>query len=392
MAPPARDAGRLGVAAPATLWVLLAVAAILIVVFAGLVARHLTRDARRTSASYARVFRALANPGEGGATEALLAQATDIRREGIPIVVTNAEGIATDTANVPPMGLDSPEMRAFVASLDRDNPPVVEPTVGVIHFGAAPVRKYLRLVLLMMVGSLLAVLGAGYIARKGELRAGQDRVFVAMARESAHQLGTPLSSLAGWIEALRGAPHAETREIAEHIAADYRRLDRVSRRFERIGQPPRAERVDVGALAVASAAYFRPRLPKLANTVTVDVKVDSQAPVVHGDSLLLEWALEALVKNAVDALKGRSGVITLTVKDEPEFVVLTVEDDGPGVPHPVAGDLFEPGVTTKTGGWGLGLALTRRIVEEGFRGRVTHEPTPVGARFAVRLPRNGDVA
>ena len=390
MASPARDAGRLGVAAPATLWVLLAVAAILIVVFAALVASHLTRDARRTSETWARVYRGLASPNEGA--EALLAQAREIRLQGIPIVVTNRDGIATDTANVPPFGLDSPEMRTFAADLDRSNPPIVDSLVGTIHFGAPPVRKYLRVVLLLMVGSLLAVLGAGYIARKGELRAGQDRVFVAMARESAHQLGTPLSSLAGWIEALRSAPHAETREIAEHIAADYRRLDRVSRRFERIGQPPRAEQVDVGALAVASAAYFRPRLPKLANTVTVDVKVESQAPVVHGDSLLLEWALEALVKNAVDALKGRSGVITLTVKDEPEHVVLTVEDNGPGVPHPVAGDLFEPGVTTKTGGWGLGLALTRRIVEEGFGGRVTHEPTPVGAKFAVRLPRNGDAS
>jgi signal transduction histidine kinase len=77
----------------------------------------------------------------------------------------------------------------------------------------------------------------------------------------------------------------------------------------------------------------------------------------------------------------------LTVRDEPEWVVLAIEDNGPGVPQPLAGDVFEPGVTTKTGGWGLGLALTRRIVEEGFSGRVTLEPSAVGARFAVRLPR-----
>ena len=389
MSPPAPDARRAGSVAPATLWVLLAVAALLIVLFAGLVARHLTRDARSTSASYARVFRALASPGEeGAATDALLAQAAEIRREGIPIVVTNPQGIATDTANLPqPMGLDSPEMRAFVASLDRANPPIEEAGVGTIHFGTPPVRKYLRVVLSLMIASLLAVLGAAVLARRSALRAGQDRVFVAMARESAHQLGTPLSSLAGWIEALRGQSSPEARDIAEHIAADYRRLDRVSRRFERIGQPPRAEQVDVAALATAAAAYFRPRMPKLANTVTIDVKVTSTSPVVQGDSLLLEWALEALVKNAVDALKGRSGTIRLTVADEPEHVVLLVEDDGPGVPQPVAGDLFEPGVTTKTSGWGLGLSLTRRIVEEGFRGRVTLEPSSDGAKFAVRLPR-----
>lgn len=388
MAPPARDPGRLGATRPVTLWALLALAAVLIVVFALVVARHLTDEARRTTSSYARVFRQLTQPGEENATDALLRQAREIRETGIPIVVTNAAGVATDTANLPrPMGLGSPEMHAFVAGLDRVNPPVIEPSVGTIHFGAPPVRKYLQLILAMIVLSLLSVLGAGMIAKRGEVRASQDRVFVAMARESAHQLGTPLTSLAGWIEALRERPDEGSRDIAEHIAADYRRLDRVSRRFERIGQPPREERVDVGALAVAAAQYFRPRMPKLANTVSIDVTVDSRAPVVQGDSLLLEWALEALVKNAVDALKGRGGTITLAVRDEPDSVVLEVSDDGPGVPMPLAGDLFEPGVTTKTGGWGIGLSLTRRIVEESFRGRVTLEPATVGARFAVRLPR-----
>jgi two-component system, sporulation sensor kinase D len=387
LAPPAREPGR-AAARPLALWALIAATALLLVVGAVVVARHLAADARSSSESWARVFRGLASPREGGATEALLQQADEIRRRGIPIVVTDTAGIVTDTANVPPgLGLDTPEMRTFVAALDRDNPPVHEPAVGTIHFGAPPVRSYLRLVMVLVVISLVAVLSVGLIAKRAEVRASQDSVFVAMARESAHQLGTPLTSLAGWIEQLRERPDPATVEIAEHLAADYRRLDRVSRRFERIGQPPRAEQVDVGALAVAAAAYFRPRMPKLANPVTIEVRVDSAAPVVEGDSLLLEWALEALVKNAVDALKGRAGKVQLTVTDEPDAVVLAVEDDGPGVPAPLAHDLFEPGVTTKTGGWGLGLALTRRIVEEGHRGRVRLEPTSAGARFVVRLPR-----
>jgi signal transduction histidine kinase len=375
------------------LWALIAVAALLIVIFAAVVARHLTMDARAASESYASVFRGLYSPREGGATEALLQQVGEIRRQGIPIVVTNARGVATDTVNLPrPMKLDSPDMRAFVAQLDADNPPVVEPSVGTVHVGVPPVRDYLRLILALVVLALLAVLAVGLLAKRAEVRGSQDRVFVAMARESAHQLGTPLTSLAGWIEQLRARPDPGAVEIAEHIAVDYRRLERVSRRFERIGQPPRQERVDVGALAVAAAAYFRPRLPTLANPVTIDVKVDSQAPVVEGDALLLEWALEALVKNSVDALKGRSGAITLRVSDEPDVVVLTVDDDGPGVPGPLIADLFEPGVTTKTGGWGLGLALTRRIVEHGHRGRVSLEPQPRGARFVVRLPRRAGSA
>jgi signal transduction histidine kinase len=373
---------------PRAFWALIGVAALLIIAFAWRVAGHLSGDARRASESYARVFRGLADPREGGAAEALLQQATDIRGEGIPIVVTDERGVATDTANMPhPMALDSPELRRFWQALDAVNPPVVEPGVGTIHFGAPAVRRQLRLVFGLMVVSLLAVLGAGALAHRTAVRASSDSIFAAMARESAHQLGTPLTSLAGWIEQLRADADPRVREIAEYVAADYRRLDRVSRRFEHIGQPPRLERVDVGALATAAAAYFRPRLPTLANPVTIEVRVDSRAPEVEGDALLLEWALESLVKNAVDALKGRSGNIALTVTDEPEDVVLTVADNGPGVPAEIVTDLFEPGVTTKTGGWGLGLALTRRIVEDGHRGRVTLEPVAVGARFAIRLPR-----
>lgn len=393
MAPGLRDAGRsAGVIRPRIVWVLVALAAVLTVVLAAMVARHLTGDARRASAFYARVFRGLADPREGGATNALLNLASEIRREGIPLVVTDARGVATDTANLPrPYGLDSPGMRAFVATLDRANPPVVEPNVGTIHYGAPPVRRYLRLTFALMIAALLAVLGSAVVAYRSAVRGARDRVWVAMARESAHQLGTPLTSLAGWIEALRGGTGANA-DVAVHLEADYARLDRVARRFERIGQPPRRERVDVAALAAAVGDYFRPRLPKLANTVTLAVRTTSAAAVVDGDPLLLEWALEAVVKNAVDALKGRSGAIALEVADAPEHVVVTVSDDGPGIPREMRHQLFAPGASTKSGGWGLGLALTRRIVEESHGGRVSLEPSAVGARFVLRLPRSGTPA
>lgn len=389
MAAAPRDLGRLaGAVSPRTVWSLAVLAAVLTLVYAAVVARHLTRDARRVSQLYARVFSGLASPREGGATEALLALATAIRAEGIPIVVTNAAGVATDTANLPrPMALDSPELSAFVAALDRVNPPVREPAVGTIHFGAPPVRAFLRLVFALELAALLAVLAAGGVAYRAAVRGARDRVWVAMARESAHQLGTPLSSLAGWIEQLRERPAGGVGEIAEHLAADYARLDRVSRRFERIGQPARREPLDLGALAESVAAYFRPRLPTRAHQIVLDVRVESHAPITAGDPLLLEWAVEALVKNAVDALKGRGGHIAITVSDEPDDLVLAVADDGPGVPRGVRHTLFSPGASTKTGGWGLGLALAKRIVEESHGGSVRLEPVEAGARFVIRLPR-----
>jgi len=379
--------GRAWVRRPSSVWVLAAAAAALTLGAAYVVADHLTADARRASTLYAHVFAGLADPRESGTTEALLGLAAEIRRQGIPLVITDARGVATDTANLPrPMASDSPELKRFVAGLDRDTPPLVERAVGTIHVGAPPLRAPLRLVFALEVATLLALAGTVMLAHRASLRAAGDRVWVAMARESAHQLGTPLTSLAGWIERLREGRESAA-EIADHLEDDYARLDRVARRFERIGQPPRAEELDVAAVADAVATYFRPRLPTLSNRVTLKLESDGAAAVVRGDALLLEWALEALVRNALDALKGREGTITLAVSGEPDSVVVVVADDGPGVPREVRHRLFQAGATTKARGWGLGLALARRVVEEGHGGRLTLEPASVGARFAVRLPR-----
>lgn len=372
---------------PATVWVLAALAGALTLVSAYLTAAHLTEDARRASQLYSRVFTGLADSGETGATDALFALAAEIRRQGIPLVVTDARGVATDTANLPqPMAFDSPGLRAFVATLDRDTPPLPAGSAGTVHVGALPVRAQLRLVFLLELATVVGLVGVAVLAHRASVRAARDRVWVAMARESAHQLGTPLTSLAGWIDRLREKAD-QPEEIAWHLAGDYERLDRVARRFERIGQPPRRENVDVAAVADAVATYFRPRLPTLRHRVNLTVTTDGAPADVAGDALLLEWALEALVRNAVDALKGRDGTIEIAVASEPDGVLVTVSDDGPGIPRSVRHRLFTAGATTKERGWGLGLALARRVVEEGHGGKLTLEPSAVGARFALRVPR-----
>jgi signal transduction histidine kinase len=285
------------------------------------------------------------------------------------------------------MPFGGPAIQRFIAGLDAANPPVDQPGVGMVHIGSPPLAGYFRTILVLELLALAAVGAAGWLAYRFALRGERARVFAAMARESAHQLGTPLTSLAGWIEQLRSNDDGEARRVGEHLAHDYARLERVARRFERIGQPARRDPVDLADLAHGVADYFRPRLPKLSNPVVLDARARSTAPVVLGDALLLEWALEALVKNAVDALTGRGGHIVVAVEDEPDDVVLRVRDDGPGVPRAIRHRLFEPGATTKAGGWGMGLALARRIVEEAHGGRLELERTANGASFAARLPR-----
>jgi signal transduction histidine kinase len=142
----------------------------------------------------------------------------------------------------------------------------------------------------------------------------------------------------------------------------------------------------MGSLTARVATYFEPRLPRHANKIALSVDAPSAGPMVSGDPVLLEWAVEALIRNSIDALSGRGGRIDAIVRREGSMVTLVVEDDGPGVGIEVRDSLFEPGISTKSGGWGIGLALASRIIEDVHGGRLRFESIERGARFVAELP------
>ncbi len=208
-----------------------------------------------------------------------------------------------------------------------------------------------------------------------------------MARESAHQLGTPLSSLGGWIELLEERATDDDRRMRRcaHMRGDLERLDRVAHRFERIGREPKFE--DDRRPARSSTrivAYFQARVPTLANTVVDRVDVAADLPLVHGDPVLLEWAVEVLTKNAIDALAGRGGRVRVSARAAAgrRASSIRVADDGPGIPRELRARVFEPGFSTKQSGWGIGLSLAKRIVEENHGGKL--DARADGARRDVR--------
>ena len=207
-----------------------------------------------------------------------------------------------------------------------------------------------------------------------------------MARESAHQLGTPLMSLTGWIAYLRENTGTTAVELADHLQTDVDRLERVARRFERIGRPARREPVGLGSIAERVVQYFRPRLPTLSAPIALELTAAGPGPTALGDPILVEWAVEAVVRNALDAVSGRGGRIDVYVDVVDRLGRIRVVDDGPGVPAEIRSQLFEPGVTTKAGGWGIGLALARRVVEQQHGGRIVHQPRPSGAEFVLEFP------
>jgi len=355
-----------------------------------IVVRHFQQDAKSISVLFSGVFAGLNDPRPGAEAGALLRLGEHVKSQGVPLVVTDRTGQVTAAANLPfDAPLDDPRVQRYAEMLDLDNPPIVDSVVGTVHYGPVPAKRQLTALAVLEGLTVLGIVGVAYLAYRNAMAAQRDRLWVAMAREAAHQMGTPLTSLQGWIEQLRSRP-GDVPGLPDHLAADAERLERVAQRFERIGHTVKREPIALGALANKVAAYFRPRLPRHANPIELRVDSEQNGPVVLGDGILLEWALESLIKNAIDALQGQRGSITLRTGVEEAFATLRVLDDGPGVARELRSSIFDAGTSTKTGGWGIGLALVRRVVEDSHGGDLSLETTDRGASFLIRIPLHGN--
>ena len=327
---------------------------------------------------------------EGSRLGALLALAEQIRESGVPLVLTDPDGNIADAFNLPFDGTPTDaQLRAYVRELDARNPPIEAPGAGAVHIGDSRLVRGLATIPVLQAGAigLLLLFGAWGLRERG--RAEREKVWAGMARESAHQLGTPLSSLAGWVELLadQSGDDPAVRQAVGQMEQDLARLDRVAHRFERIGRPPRRDPVELGAMVERMATYFAARVPQRTRKVTVRCERPDEPLTIAGDAVLLEWVLEVLTKNAIDALGGRGGEVVLSAAPLAEGGArVRVRDDGPGVPRAMRKKIFEAGVTTKERGWGIGLALARRIVEENHGGTLRLVDVGPGATFDVILP------
>ena len=368
-------------------------------VYTELLVRGMRRDAVVHSRIYLQVLRGLNDPAEDAAERTLLNLSTDLQQLGLPIVVTDADGVPVASSNLPfEFDFEEPgdrdRMQRYLRDMARRNPPLVEPGLGTIFFGDPPLLRRLRWIPWLQVSALLGLLVAAIWVVRHNQRLDRERIWAAMARESAHQMGTPLSSLEGWVEILRLPPEeraglASLPSVAAEIEADLERLEKVARRFEWIGRPIRRDAVDVPTLLRSLERYVRVRLPQLSGAVTLEMTAPPDLPPVLGNAILLEWALENLIKNALDALAGAGGTIRIDAEGKgPREVVIRVSDTGPGIAAEVRTTLFDPGVTTKQGGWGVGLSLARRIVEDVHGGKLALASAEGsrGATFVLSLP------
>ncbi len=243
--------------------------------------------------------------------------------------------------------------------------------------------KRLRLYPKLLLGIIFCYVALAYAAFSRARKAEQDRVWTGLARETAHQLGTPLSALYGWIELLEQKGYSAA--AMSEIRKDVNRLQTVADRFSKIGAEDAREPGNIKDVIEGMTSYVAKRLPK---SVKLDIQCENNLPDIAMQPVLLSWVLENIIRNGVDALEGESGEVKLACVRLGNHLVIDITDNGKGMSSSLRRRVFEPGFTTKTRGWGLGLSLAKRIVERSHGGKlsVIASSPSLGSTFRIELP------
>ena len=288
--------------------------------------------------------------------------------QNVPMIVTNSKDSILNMKNVPEeIEKDTIASRKFLEEIKKENTPI-QIDLGnqkqFLYYGNSQLLnnlKYYPITLVLIVVLFGAIVFIFYRASK---MATENRLWAGMAKETAHQIGTPLSSLLGWIEIMK-ADNVDETTVTE-VEKDVNRLQTIAERFSKIGSEPLLEERDIVEETEKSFEYLRSRSSKqvefffMAPNHPVKVMLN---PELHS------WTVENLVKNAIDAMKGK-GRLEVIIEERDKLVKIKVCDSGKGIPKAQFKKVFEPGFTTKRRGWGLGLSLTKRIVEEYHKGRI----------------------
>ena len=290
---------------------------------------------------------------------------------------------------------DSLKIAKRIARMDRNFDPIMievppdSTTPGLIqrvHYGESSVIRDLRIYPYLQLAFVAMFIGFGYLGFSYARRSEQSNLWVGMAREAAHQLGTPISSLMGWVEVMRTNPEADHDTLKE-VDTDIQRLELVANRFNDIGSKPKLETQPLAPVVDATADYIRRRFPRRGMTLAVDVSSELRAPV---NAELFAWVIENLLKNAMDAIENEEGSIQIKAGAERNRIYIDVSDNGKGIDRKNWSSIFKPGFSTKTRGWGLGLSLAKRIIVDYHGGllSLTHSAVGRGSEFRILLPES----
>tara|TARA_R110002096_G_scaffold115365_2_gene249906 strand:+ start:124844 stop:126007 length:1164 start_codon:yes stop_codon:yes gene_type:complete len=308
----------------------------------------------------------------------------------IPILIADRDGNFTQGKNIDQEKVNDPKWLAAKIEEMKSEADPIEIDFGdgdfhYLYFQNSTLLTKLRLypIILLIVISLFIVIA--YIAFSNARKSEQNQVWNGLAKETAHQIGTPLTSLMGWIELLSDRPENEAMVL--EMGKDIQRLNMITQRFSKIGSQPAIKSQNIVEITQEAVGYLQSRSSK---KIDISLELPEEENIaIELNKQLFEWVVENLIRNAIDAIGAGSGFIKIRLIDMPKSVRLEVEDSGKGIASNKQKTIFRPGYTTKSRGWGLGLSLAKRIVEEYHNGRifVAQSELGVGSTFRIILKK-----
>lgn len=316
-----------------------------------------------------------------------------IQKAQFPIIYSNNKKDPVYSKNI---NTDKSNLRKIQSTMDEQNEAIplryANPLtseiilIGFLHYGDSSQIEKLKWLPFIEIGAITLFILLGFISFSIIRNSEKRNIWVGMARETAHQLGTPISSLMGWLEWMKNKPN-DQEKIIDDISLDLERLQQVSDRFSKMGSETKIEEVNLSNIVDNIVLYFNRRIPSMGKSIIIENQLESDLKI-RANGILISWAIENVVKNAIDALDNE-GIISLKSKFEKKSIIIVIEDSGKGISRKNWKNIFRPGFSTKEQGWGLGLSLTSRIINEIHGGSiyVSQSKLGQGSTIEISLPK-----
>jgi len=320
-----------------------------------------------------------------------------IKKVQFPIIYSDPESKPIYARNLSER-LTSEELQKSLASMDQQNDPI--PIVymdrdsnesiilGYLHYGDSDLIRKLQWLPYLEIGVVALFIFIGFIAFNSIRNSEKRNIWVGMARETAHQLGTPVSALMGWVDRLRTHPEDSTNVVKE-MESDLKRLEQIGSRFSKMGSDSELKSISLKELVDRQSAYLKKRLPLLKKEIKLTVLgIDNIS--IEGNEILLGWAIENVIRNGIDSIQSEKGKVDISISSDDVSGIIQIQDSGAGILKKDWKNIFRPGFSTKERGWGLGLSLVNRIINEIHDGeiKVLHSKIGFGTCFEIRIKKS----
>lgn len=363
--------------------------------YTGFLSRELREDNREVVKLYAEIIAGAVNDDSNSNIDFIFENI--IKKVKFPIIQSDKKKNPQLWTNLPKEVNNYEERISFIKSMDVINEPIPlvyfdqesEPiTFGFLHYGDSSLIQKIKIWTYVEIISIGLFICIGFVGFSYIRHSEKQNIWIGLSRETAHQLGTPVSALLGWLDYLK---HEKTdlEKILPEIESDIERLQQVNRRFSKMGSKPEVEYFNLSKRISSTLEYLEKRMPSLGGKVILVNKIDPDVKI-KANGTLISWAVENLIRNGIDAINKENGKIEVALKQDVHYVKIHITDNGCGIPKKDWKNIFRPGFTTKNSGWGLGLSLCERIINDVHGGKVSVLASSIseGTTFEIAISKS----